>query len=120
MDIYAILDIAAKLVAVLIACVLLPAVKKFLDEKVSEKNRAVLIHLVTVFVEAAEQLLKEDDPTGEKRKAYVVEQLKLLGFEITTYIENLIESNVFNLNYFDTKNDEFDEFDAFELIDDED
>lgn len=50
------------------------------------------------FVKAAEQMFKKDDPTGEKRKAYVVERLCELGIKITEEINALIEAAVFDLN----------------------
>jgi len=51
-------------------------------------------------VEAAEQMLKDDDPDGTKRKAYVIEQLCVLGYTITEEINAYIESEVYKLNQY--------------------
>lgn len=78
---------------VVVAPLLLTLLKKNID-KIREEN---LREVIKVLVEAAEQLLKETDPTGEKRKQYVKDQLELLGIEYSPYIDSLIESNVLYL-----------------------
>ncbi len=100
-DVNFILEIAIKILAAgVIALVgtLLPKIKQYLTEQFGQDKINKIGELVTVFVAAAEQLLKEDDPTGEKRKAYVVDQLKALGYEVTEWVNAYIESAVYNLN----------------------
>lgn len=100
-DVNAVLEIVIKILAagvITLVGMLLPKVKQYLAEKFGQGSIDKLNNLVSIFVAAAEQLLKEEDPTGEKRKAYVVDQLKALGYEITEAINGYIESAVYNLN----------------------
>jgi hypothetical protein len=100
-DVNAVLEIVIKILAagvITLVGMLLPKIKQYLSEKFGQDSIDKLNNLVSIFVAAAEQLLKEDDPTGEKRKAYVVDQLKALGYEVTEAINGYIESAVYNLN----------------------
>lgn len=100
-DVNFILEIVVKILAagvIALIGMLLPKVKQYLTEKFGQDKIDKVGELVNVFVAAAEQLLKQDDPTGEKRKAYVVDQLKALGYEVTEWINAYIESAVYNLN----------------------
>lgn len=74
-----------------------PLVLILLKKNVDKIQEEHLREVVMVLVEAAEQLLKEMDPTGEKRKQYVKDQLELLGIKYSPYIDSLIESSVLNL-----------------------
>ena len=72
--------------------------KEFVSSKIKDIEDKKLRDLVETFVNAAEQLLKDEDPTGEKRKEYVVNQLHLLEIEVTGLVNAMIEEEVFRLN----------------------
>lgn len=72
--------------------------KEFVNSKIKDIEDSKLRDLVETFVNAAEQLLKDEDPTGEKRKEYVVNQLHLLEIEVTGLVNAMIEEEVFRLN----------------------
>lgn len=72
--------------------------KEFVSSKTKDIEDKKLRDLIETFVDAAEQLLKDEDPTGEKRKEYVVNQLHLLEIEITGLVNAMIEEEVFRLN----------------------
>lgn len=96
-----ILEIIARILGALLACGLiyfLPKIDSYLKEKLDEERAAKLKRIVSELVEAAEQLYKKDDPDGSIRKQYVEEQLKALGYQLTEYINALLESAVLNLN----------------------
>ena len=101
-----ILEIIARILGALLACgviYFIPKINTYLNEKLGEEKAAKLKRLVIELVRAAEQLYKEEDPDGTIRKKYVEEQLKALGYEITEYINGLIESEVFVLNLLESK-----------------
>lgn len=75
-----------------------PKICQWLNIKNSDAITQEVMNLIGVFVNAAEQLLKEEDPTGEKRKQYVIEHLQALGYEITDVMLAMIENKVFELN----------------------
>ena len=95
-----IIDIVIKLVAILLMAYVLPAFKEWLTTKIGEEKAAKLAEYIEKFVQAAEQMYKETDETGELRKQYVVDQLKKLGYIITDEINARIESEVFEINLF--------------------
>ena len=72
--------------------------KEFVSSKIKDIEDKKLRDLVETFVDAAEQLLKDEDPTGEKRKEYVVNQLHLLEIEVNGLVNAMIEEEVFRLN----------------------
>lgn len=77
----------------------LKKLKEYLEvQKESIQNKDLLL-LIDSFVEAAEQMFKLNDPTGEKRKSYVEEQLTALGYAITKQIDAYIEAAVYELNH---------------------
>ena len=86
-----------KTYVIIFLVVITPKVKVLINKFLARNENDKLRSLVKTFVEAAEQMLKEQDPTGEKRKQYVVEQLQLLNVEITNYINALIEQEVLNI-----------------------
>lgn len=69
-----------------------------LKAKVDAEQASELDRLIYDFVAAAEQMLKEGDPTGENRKAYVTENLMKLGFAITEEVNARIEAAVYGIN----------------------
>lgn len=93
-----IIDLAIELVVVILAGFVLPKLRAYLSAKLSAEEYAALVKLITALVEAAEQTLKDDDPTGKLRKNYVVNQLKTLNYEITEEVDALIESAVYGIN----------------------
>ena len=95
-----IIDILIKLVAIILIAYVLPAFKNWLVTKVGEEKAAKLAEYIEKFVRAAEQMYKEVDETGEKRKQYVIDQLRDLGYTITDEINARIESEVFDINLF--------------------
>lgn len=72
--------------------------KEFVSSKIKNIEDSRLRDIVETFVNAAEQLLKDEDPTGEKRKEYVVNQLHLLEIEVNGLVNAMIEEEVFRLN----------------------
>lgn len=75
-----------------------PKICEWLNIKNSDAVTEEVRKLIGIFVNAAEQLLKQEDPTGEKRKQYVIEHLQALGYEITDVMLAMIENKVFELN----------------------
>lgn len=96
-DYMMVLEIVVKILAVVITGYLIPKLKAYLSARLNAEQQAELDRLIRAFVEAAEQTLKAEDPTGEKRKAYVVQQLQALNYEITSELDALIEAAVYGL-----------------------
>lgn len=99
MELY--IDIAGKIIALAFVSVLYFAygkMKAYLEAKMQSIENDDLALLIASFVEAAEQMFKVDDPTGQKRKEYVIAQLKELGYVITSQIDAYIESAVYEIN----------------------
>lgn len=101
MDTTTIIEIIGKLLAAfaigLLTC-LAPKLAAWFEANTDKATQDAVRELVKSFARAAEQLLKDDDPTGEKRKEFVIEQLQLLGIEITEAIVNMIEGAVWDIN----------------------
>ena len=68
-------------------------IKKHLDKLKDDELRSI----IQTYVEAAEQLLKEQDPTGEKRLQFVLDSLEKAGIPSNDYIRALIEQVVLNI-----------------------
>jgi hypothetical protein len=83
---------------VVIITYLTPKVNAWLVEKVGAEKAEKLRKLIEELVAAAEQMFKEDDPTGEIRKKYVEQQVEALGYQITEDVNAMIESMVWRLN----------------------
>lgn len=82
-------------VTVLITYYLIP----YLKTKLSKEKQDDFDKWVRIAVQAAEQLLKATDPTGEKRKKYVLDFLKKKGYTIDMdNVEAAIEAAVYELN----------------------
>lgn len=101
-----IIEIVIKLMAVILVGYVLPAVKGWLVEKMGVEKIEKIEILVAIFVDAAEQILKDVDPTGIKRKSYVCSRLHELGYEVTDQIEAMIEARVYTLPHTE-KEDEY-------------
>lgn len=68
-------------------------IKNYLDKLRDDKLR----YIVQTYVEAAEQLLKEIDSTGEKRLQFVLDSLNKMGIPNNDYVRALIEQMVLNI-----------------------
>ena len=77
---------------------LIGCLKKWLANREDEQKQTVVDTLINQLVEAAEQMLKADDPSGLKRRRYVVEGLVQLGYKLTDILNAKIEAAVFRLN----------------------
>ncbi len=77
---------------------LLGHIKEALITKIKNGQASEVDLLIADFVAAAEQELKKNDPTGEKRKQYVIDCLLSLGILITKEIDARIEAAVFRQN----------------------
>lgn len=95
MDYMVILDLVVKILAIVVTGYIVPKLKAYLAAKLTAEQMAGLERLIKVFVEAAEQTVRT---SGVDRKAYVVEQLKGLGYEITAEVDAMIEAAVYGLN----------------------
>lgn len=96
-----IMDIIIKIVAMLLALgigyigrFLVKWMKSILDEKGDAKLDLFIAELVA----AAEQMYKQDDPDGSIRLDYVQGMLVAAGYDVTTAVQALIESKVFEIN----------------------
>lgn len=101
-----ILEIIARILGALLACGLIyfiPKINAYLNEALGEEKAAKLKRIIAELVRAAEQLYKEEDPDGTIRKKYVEGQLEALGYELTEYVNSLIESEVLILNLSESK-----------------
>lgn len=98
MDICEIVGKILGAMAVTLLMWLAPKVSQWLETNTTAKEEAAIRALVRSLCRAAEQLLKEDDPTGAKRNAYVIEQLESLGVAITESVLAMIEGEVFDIN----------------------
>lgn len=97
-----IIELIGKILGAAIVALLFFALKKLKEyievSKQSIENKDLLL-LIESLVEAAEQMFKLNDPTGEKRKTYVEEQLVALGYAINAQIDAYIEAAVFEINH---------------------
>ena len=94
------IDIIIKLLAAVLAYAGICLAKRasdFFKSKMSAEDAAKLDQFIGELTEAADQMLKRDDPDGTKRYAYVVDMLIEAGYEITDIIRAKIESAVFRL-----------------------
>ena len=101
MNTYEIIEIAGKLLAaafVALLAYLTPKVKEWLVARTGKDHYDQLMQLVASFARAAEQLYHDQDPTGERRKQFVQEQLRALDVEITEAVLNMIEGAVWEIN----------------------
>ncbi len=77
---------------------LAPKAKAWLVARIDKTTYDKLMMLVTSFARAAEQLYHDTDPEGEKRKQFVLTQLRRLDVEITDAVINMIEGAVWEIN----------------------
>ena len=81
----------------LLAC-LVPKARAWFETRITKDTQERIHQLVVSFTRAAEQLYHDTDPDGEKRRNFVLEQLRLLGVEITEAVLNMIEGSVWEIN----------------------
>lgn len=96
-----ILELVVKLLAAAAAGLfawVAPKLRSWLIARAGQESAQEILSLATTFAQAAEQLLKEEDPTGEKRKRYVLEHLEQLGIEVTEAVVAMVESAVWSIN----------------------
>lgn len=98
MEIFEIIGRILGAIVVAIIAYLTPRVKAWMNVHMNKTMVDNVVTLIDSFVRAADQLYHDDDPTGEKRNAYVKKQLMLAGVEISDTVVNLIEGAVFNVN----------------------
>lgn len=96
MDVSLVLKIVVSVVIVILSPLVLVLIKKYVDKVQDDKLRNIIL----TFVEAADQMLKKVDPTGEERKAYVLKSLKDMGIMESAYVNALIEQAVLGLWYY--------------------
>lgn len=81
-----------------IVAYLTPKVKQWLEVHASKTSQETIKILVQAFVQAAEQILHDDDPTGQKRMDYVKNQLTAIGIGLTSEVVGMIEGAVWEVN----------------------
>ena len=77
---------------------LVPKARAWFETRITKDTQERIHQLVVSFTRAAEQLYHDTDPDGEKRRKFVMEQLRLLGVEITEAVLNMIEGSVWEIN----------------------
>lgn len=101
------IEIITKVIIPILGAILMyivvPFVKKtvipYINSKTTETQRNMIYTIVLEIVAAAEQMLKDKDPTGEKRKQYVLDRLKDKEIDINMdELNDMIESAVLEIN----------------------
>ena len=90
-------NLLAAFVVGLLAC-LVPKARAWFETRITKDTQERIHQLVVSFTRAAEQLYHDTDPDGEKRRKFVMDQLRLLGVEITEAVLNMIEGSVWEIN----------------------
>lgn len=96
-----IINISIQLVATLLAFAVAWVSRYLVDwlkTNLDEKEEAMLDQFIADLVAAAEQMYKKDDPDGSARLHYVQSMLVEAGYEVTEFIQAMIESKVFDIN----------------------
>lgn len=88
----------SNILGMLLALGLYAVLRRVADKFGLQASEDELRKIIFDFVKAAEQTLKADDPTGELRRKFVLDQLTALGYEITDTIKAAIESAVWEVN----------------------
>ena len=90
-------NLMAAFVVGLLAC-LVPKARAWFETRITKDTQERIHQLVVSFTRAAEQLYHDTAPDGEKRRKFVMDQLRLLGVEITEAVLNMIEGSVWEIN----------------------
>ena len=85
-------NLLAAFVVGLLAC-LVPKAREWFETRITKDTQERIHQLVVSFTRAAEQLYHDTDPDGAKRRRFVMEQLQLLGVEVTEAVLNMIEGS---------------------------
>ena len=91
-------EIIGKLLAAFVVACLVPKARAWFETRITKDTQERIHQLVVSFTRAAEQLYHDTDPDGEKRRKFVMEQLRLLGVEVTEAVLNMIEGSVWEIN----------------------
>lgn len=91
-------EIIGKLLAAFVVACLVPKARAWFETRITKDTQERIHQLVVSFTRAAEQLYHDTDPDGEKRRKFVMEQLRLMGVEITEAVLNMIEGSVWEIN----------------------
>ena len=91
-------EIIGKLLAAFVVACLVPKARAWFETRITKDTQERIHQLVVSFTQAAEQLYHDTDPDGEKRRKFVMEQLRLIGVEITEAVLNMIEGSVWEIN----------------------
>lgn len=83
---------------------LTPRIKNWLTVHTSSSSQQTIKLIINSFVQAAEQLLHDNDPDGSLRMEYVKNQLTALGIGLTSEIISMIEGSVWEVNNQNKKN----------------
>ena len=97
-DINMIVEFIFNIFLIVFMTIILPKIKRHLDNEIGEEESEKLINLIYELVRASEQLLYDEDPDGSARKNYVIDKLKTLGYEWDEKLEAYVESAVYDLN----------------------
>ncbi|GEM_PF-1659936 len=88
----------------LLGAIITGVVVPYIRTKTTKEQRDNLYNIIKIAVQAADQLLKLTDPTGENRKQYVLNYLNNIGLKVNSEdLETMIESAVNELNLLQKK-----------------
>ena len=83
----------------LLGTIITTVVVPYIRSKTTAEQRDNAYQIIKIVVTAADQLLKIEDPSGKKRKEYVINQLNKIGVKLDEKTLDLfIESAVAELN----------------------
>jgi len=94
-------DIFIKITAILLAATVTCLVKeaaRYVKTKRETEEKTALDRFIYELVQAAEQMLKDEDPSGSVRLGYVQQMLIEAGYELTDAICATIEAYVYEIN----------------------
>lgn len=83
----------------LLGTIVTTVVVPYIRSKTTSEQRDNAYQIVKIVVSAADQMLKIEDPSGQKRKEYVVDKLEKIGVKLDVKTLDLfIEAAVAELN----------------------
>lgn len=86
-------------VIALLGTVITAVIAPYIREKYTKEQLRKISIYADIAVRAADQVLKIEDPSGKKRKAFVLDFMESKGFKLTEHELNIIiEAAVLNLN----------------------
>ena len=86
-------------VIALLGTVITAVIAPYIREKYTKEQLSKIHTYADIAVRAADQVLKIEDPSGKKRKAFVLDFMESKGFKLTEHELNIIiEAAVLNLN----------------------